>query len=146
MRHHTPNPSRLTVLRAIPLFRSCSDHELGQVDSLVVDIDVIAGEILTREGHYEPQSFIIVSGEATVTRSGELLATLRSGDFFGEMALLDGAGRTATVTAQTPMHLLVLDPRSFRSLLDIGGAARVMLRGVVERLRRADEAHVSTGQ
>ena len=144
MRHHTPSPSRLADLRGIPLFRTCSDRELGRVDSLVVDIDVTVGEILTSEGHYEPQSFVIVSGEAAVTRSGELLATLRSGDFFGEMALLDGAGRTATVTAQTPMHLLVLDPRAFKSILDIGGAAQVMLRGVVERLRRADEAQVGS--
>lgn len=144
MRQHTPNPDRLAVLRGIPLFCDFSDRELGRVDTLVVDVDVAAGEILTREGHYEPQSFVIVSGEAAVTRSGQLLATLRSGDFFGEMALLDGAGRTATVTAVTPMHLLVLDRRAFKSLLEVGGAARVMLRGVVERLRRADEAQVGS--
>ena len=142
MRHNLAPASRLAVLRAIPLFRSCSDDELGLVDRLVDDVDVVPGEILTREGRHEPQSFIIVSGEATVTRSGQPLATLASGDFFGEMAMLDGAGRSANVTAVTPMHLLVLDPRSFMSLLDIAGVARVMLRGVVERLRRADEARV----
>lgn len=140
---HTPAPTgRFAVLRAIPLFRACTDSELSRVDALVDGIDVGAGEILTREGRYEPQSFIIVSGEASVARAGGELATLKSGDFFGEMAILDGAARSATVTALTPMHLLVLDPRSLMSLLDIPGVARLMLRGVVERLRKADEARV----
>src|SRR5437763_7682388 len=108
MRNISAPTSRLAVLRAIPLFRACSDSELGRVDSLVDDIDVGAGEILIREGRHDPQSFVIVSGEAAVTRAGEALATLTSGDFFGEMALLDGAARSATVAAVTPMHLLVL--------------------------------------
>jgi len=140
MRHTPVTTSRAAVLRAIPLFRACTDRQLSQVEVLVDDIEVEAGEILIREGNYEPQSFIIISGEATVSRSGSVVATLTSGDFLGEMAVLAPGTRSATVTATTAMHLLVIDPRNFMSLLGIADVARVMLRGLVERLRRADAA------
>ncbi len=140
MRPTPAQTSRYAVLRAIPLFRSCTDRELGQVDALVDDIEVVAGETLIREGRYEPQSFIIVSGEAAVTRGGKAVATVTSGDFLGEMAIISPGARSATVTAVTPMHLLVIDSRSFMSLLGVADLARVMLRGLVERQRRADEA------
>ena len=89
------------------------------------------------------QFVVIVRGEAAVTRGGEHLATLLAGESFGEMALVDGSLRSATVTATTAMHVLVLDPRSFWSLIGIGNVAQVLLRGVVERLRHADEALAS---
>ena len=136
-------PERANELRAIPLFRACRDRDLVQVDGLVDDIEVETGEMLIEEGRVARQSFVIMSGDAAVTRGGERLATLRAGDFFGEMALVDGSLRSATVTATTPMRILVLDPRSFWSLIGIANVAQVLLRGIVERLRQADEALAS---
>src|SRR5258708_21951482 len=112
-------PERATELRAIPLFRACRDRDLVQVDGLVDDIEVEAGEMLIGEGRVARQSFVIMSGEAAVTRGGEHLAPLRAGDFFGAMALVDGSLRSATVTSATPMHGLVLDPRTLWSLIRI---------------------------
>jgi CRP/FNR family transcriptional regulator, cyclic AMP receptor protein len=132
------NPARSELLRRVPLFTSCTDKELAQVDALVDDVEVEADEALTREGAPGRESFIIVSGLARVTLQGDLVATLGPGDFFGEMALLDRHPRTATVTAVTPMHLLVLDPRAFNRLLEVGSVATVMLKGVVERLRAVE--------
>jgi len=143
MRNGTPAAGRLEVLRAIPLFRACSDRELAQVEALVDDIEIGASETLVREGTWEAESFVIVSGEAAVTISGRPVATLRAGDFFGEMAMLDRSARSATVTALTPMHLLVLGPRSFPALVEIGSVARSMLRDLVDRLRRTDEELVA---
>jgi CRP/FNR family transcriptional regulator, cyclic AMP receptor protein len=122
-------------LRSIPLFADCSAKELAQVDSLVAEDRAVAGEVLIRQGTPGRESFIIVSGEAMVTVGARLLAKLGPGDFFGEMALLGRRNlRTATVTAMTPMRLLVADPRQFNTLLHIEGVARSMLGEVVDRM------------
>lgn len=130
--------ARVRVLRAIPLFSTCSPRELGVIDSLVYDVEVEAGEVLTREGRRELWSFVIVDGQAEVTRGGRRLATLQSGDFFGEMAVLDGQARTATVTAATPMHLLELGPSSIPVLATMAPVGRVLLKGMAARLRTAN--------
>lgn len=130
--------SQMEALRSIPLFASCSTRELAQVDALGAEFEVSAGEVLIREGVPGRESFIILEGDAIVTVGARVVARLRSGDFFGEMALLGRRTlRTATVTALTPMRLLVIDPRELGSLLRIEGVARSMLAEVVQRLDRA---------
>jgi CRP-like cAMP-binding protein len=73
--------------------------------------------VLCREGQAGHQFFVVVEGQARVTMREREIATLGPGGFFGEMSLLDGGPRIATVTAATPMKLLVLDRREFRHLL-----------------------------
>jgi CRP-like cAMP-binding protein len=131
--------ARIQVLRSIPLFRSCSHRQLNVIDSLVDQLAVDAGEVLTQEGRRELRSFVIVNGHAEVTRSGRRLATLGPGDFFGEMAILDGQARTATVTAVTPVHLLEFGPSSIPTLAAIPPVGRFLLRGMASRLRAADQ-------
>lgn len=127
---------RATTLRAIPMFSACDDAELERVDRLVDEIDVPAGEVLTREGTRGGESFIIVSGEASVMLRDRSLARLKSGEFFGEMAVLaPDRPQSATVTAITPMRLLVIEPGSFFALIDIAGVARALIVTLVERLR-----------
>jgi CRP-like cAMP-binding protein len=126
---------RMEVLRAIPLFQHCSTRELAKIDALIDDIEADPGETLVREGNFGQESFVIVAGEAAVTVHDEEVARLGPGDFFGEMALLAKKPfRVATVTACTPMHLLVVEPQRFNELLEIGTVATTMLKGVVERL------------
>ncbi len=128
----------LETLRSIPLFASCSTKELVQVDSLVAEDRASSGEVLIRQGSPGRESFIIIEGEAIVTVGARLIARLGPGDFFGEMALLGRQNlRTATVTAITPMRLLVADPRQFSTLLQIEGVARSMLTEVADRLSAA---------
>lgn len=130
--------TQFETLRAIPLFRSCSNKDLATVDSLVAEDRAESGEVIVREGRPGRESFIILSGEASVTVGGRRVAQLGPGEFFGEMALLDRRNlRTATVTALTPMRLLVIDPRQFSTLLQMEGVARSMLGEVVERLSAA---------
>ena len=132
---------RIETLRTIRLFRGCSDKELARVDSLLDEIRAEPGAVLTREGSFGQESYVIVAGSADVTIEGRLVATLGPGDFFGEMAVLGKEPvRAATVTAATPMELLVIEPGTMGTLLEIGSIASVMLKGVVDRLGAAQAA------
>ena len=103
-------------LRTVPFFSNMSKKELAALAQQTDDIDVPAGKVLAREGDVGDEFFIIDSGSAEVTRGGERVADLGPGDFFGEMALLDADRRTATVTATSPMSLVVMTRSSFRTL------------------------------
>jgi CRP/FNR family transcriptional regulator, cyclic AMP receptor protein len=103
-------------LQAIPFFSSLSKQELATVAQQTDEIDVPAGRVLAREGDFGAEFFVIDSGTAEVKRGGERLAELGAGDFFGEMALLEEERRIATVTATSPMTLIVMTRANFRAL------------------------------
>ena len=131
---------RVELLRGVQLFEGCSTAELGKIASLTTEYDAKAGQVLTERGDPGLEFFIIVAGKATATRQGVHLATLGPGSFFGELALLDGGTRTATVVAETDMRLLVLSRREFNGLTQV--APTVSSKMLVElgaRLRSADE-------
>jgi CRP/FNR family transcriptional regulator, cyclic AMP receptor protein len=103
-------------LKAVPFFSGMSKSELATVAQQTDEVDVPAGKVLTREGDFGEEFFLIDAGTAQVTRGGEPIAELGPGDFFGEMALLGEDRRNATVTAMTPMSLIVMTRPSFRAL------------------------------
>jgi len=138
MRNHIP-AARLDQLRRIPLFAGCSNTALAGIDRLVDDHHAAAGTVLTREGGVGLESFVIVSGTAAVTVRGQQVAELGPGAVFGEMAVLQHDKRSATVTAVTPMHVLVVAPANLSPLLLTEGVAGKVLRSMSERLRAADE-------
>ena len=115
-------------LQALELFADCSPSELEQIRPLVTAIPVKAGTVLLREGSIGHELVIITSGQAVVSSDvrGELVATLGAGDVVGEMALLTGERRSATVTVSTDADVLVCSVREFRSIVRI--APRVGLR------------------
>jgi hypothetical protein len=98
----------------IPLFRPLSRTELARVGRYSREMNIEAGQVLCRQGDPGDELFLIVHGDATVSRNGKQIATLGPGMYFGELALLTDAPRNATVTASTDMVLLVLDRHSFR--------------------------------
>jgi len=128
------------VLKEIDLFSSCTKQELARISSLCSTMSAERGEMLTRQGGYGNEFFVVIEGTATVFRNGLKIATLAGGSFFGEMALLDGKERTATVIAETDVQLLVLSRTEFRSLARVAPAAleKIMV-GLSARLRQADE-------
>lgn len=131
---------QLASLRAIPLFEALSDKELAEIDRLVDEIEVPAGETLIREGSSGAhESFVVVSGEADVLIGGKVVAALGPGAFFGEMALIDHRPRSATIIAKTDMRLLIVGPEAFGEFLAQPAVAKAALRGLVSRLRTADE-------
>ncbi len=131
----------LDMLAAVPLFSSCGQAELRQIARLGTPVPVPAGRVLTVEGTPGREFFLILEGAAECTIGGRHAAQFGPGDFFGEMALLDGGPRTATVTALTDMEVLVLDAREFSSLLAASPSITTKVLGTLaRRLRAADAA------
>ena len=95
-------------LKSNPLFEDVPDEELAQIAGFAQEVNVEAGRELVREGDFSYEFMVIEEGEAEVTRHGEHVNDLASGDFFGEMGLLEKTLRNATVTAKTPMKLITL--------------------------------------
>ena len=131
----------LEHLREVPLFATCSHADLAAIAAAVDELEVEAGRVLVTEGEVGKEAFVIVEGEATVTRGGETLNTIGPGQPFGEMALVDRSPRNATVTASTPMRLLVIGQREFVGLMDASpGFTRSILAALAARLRAKDVA------
>jgi CRP/FNR family cyclic AMP-dependent transcriptional regulator len=107
------DPARLND---VPFFSSMSEQDLAAVARQADEMSVAAGSVLAREGELGDEFFVIESGTAEVTRGGAPVAKLGAGDFFGEIALIREERRTATVTATSPMVLIVMTGSSFRSL------------------------------
>jgi len=103
-------------LKDVPFFSSMSEQDLAAVARQTDEISVAAGTVLAREGDLGDEFFVIASGTAEVTSGGAPVAKLGAGDFFGERALIREEHRIATVTATSPMVLMVMKGSSFRSL------------------------------
>jgi CRP/FNR family transcriptional regulator, cyclic AMP receptor protein len=130
----------LDYLAAVPLFSGCTNAELRSIARRTTDIPVPEGRALVKEGHGGYEFFVVVEGKAEVSRAGRFVAHLGPGDFFGELALLDPAPRDATVTAVTPMEIIVLSRAEFEAALrEAPGMTRALLAGMARRLRRLDE-------
>jgi CRP/FNR family transcriptional regulator, cyclic AMP receptor protein len=95
-------------LKSNPLFEDVPDEELAQIAGFAQEVNVEAGRELVREGDFSYEFMVIEEGDAEVTRNGKHVNDLGSGDFFGEMGLLEKTLRNATVTAKTPMKLITL--------------------------------------
>jgi CRP/FNR family cyclic AMP-dependent transcriptional regulator len=128
-------------LAQVPLFSGCSKKDLQTIARVVKDIDHSEGTVIAREGEPGVGLFVIVEGKAEVTIGGAMKAKLGPGDFFGEIALLDGGPRTATVTAATDVKLLGLTEWVFRGLMhEHPSIAIKTLQQMAGRLRSATDA------
>ena len=111
------------------------------LDGLGTRVNVAPGRVLTTAGERGAESFIVLSGFASCRVGGTEVALFGSGDIFGEVAVLDGGPRTATVVAETDMELMVLSIDEFDALIRTSPTvARRMLRTLGGRLRLADGA------
>ena len=126
------------LLKRVPLFADCSRGELEQIAQLADEIDLAEGKELTRLGESGREFFVLLEGEADVTQDGRSINTLGAGDFFGEIALVEDTPRTATVTATTPVRVLVITDRAFRKLLgEQPELQRKVLVALAERVKPA---------
>jgi CRP-like cAMP-binding protein len=116
----TPPVVQLTDLE---LFADCTRAELRQIASLTTYLHLRKDQVLMREGGRANEFVIIGSGTAQVSRQSDqgvvTVADVGSGDFLGEMGLLSGTSRTATVTAMTDLEVLVSSASEFRAILHI---------------------------
>lgn len=130
----------LERLGALPMFAECTTKELRDVARIVDELSVEEGRVLMSQGDAGQEAFVIEEGTAEVVRDGEKLADLGPGQYVGELALIDAGARSATVTATSPMRLLVIGTREFSTLLDeVPGLARRVLVSTTRRLRAANE-------
>ena len=127
------------ALGLVPIFVDLSGRHLRRVADLAEEVPYPAGAKVVEEGLPGEALFVILEGEARVTRNKKGIAKLRPGDVFGEISVLDGGPRTATVVAQTPLLLLRLFRRDLTKLMQKEPqiAAR-LLRELARRLRRSE--------
>ena len=110
--------SRLDVLRAVPMFEGLSDKVLARIDTHVDEVDIAAGQQLTAEGTSAFEAFIVADGVAEVRIGDEVVGETTIGEMVGEIGVIKKTARTATVTARTPMRLLVINPREMSWLFE----------------------------
>lgn len=131
----------LDDLARVPLFADCAKKDLQQIASASVEVDLQPGRVLARQGEAGHECFVIIDGTASVTRDGETLATLTAGDVVGELALLTGAPRLATISADTRLTVRVIGQREFTPLLEeVPGLAVQILRNLATRLTEIEAA------
>ena len=127
--------TKVDLLRGVPLFAGCSKTELQRIASLADELDLAEGATLIREGERGREFLVVVSGTVSVTKRGKKVADLGAGDFIGEIALVSDVPRTATVTATSPVRLLVVTDRAFRGLIEeMPSIATKVLQVLGERL------------
>ncbi len=132
-------PALRALLREVPLFSGCSTREIGRVAAVVSEARFPSGTVLTREGRAGSLAFLMVEGSVAVTTAGLVIATLGPGDLFGELSLIDGRPRSATVQAVSDVHVLEIDGPGFRRILR--GApelVRSLLGTLAGRIRAMD--------
>jgi CRP/FNR family transcriptional regulator, cyclic AMP receptor protein len=108
--------AKIDLIKSVPLFSSCSKKELEAVASQADELTLPAGKALTKQGDRGREFMVIVDGSAEVRKNGRKVNVLGPGDFLGEIALISGGPRTATVTTTSESDILVLTDRAFRQL------------------------------
>jgi CRP/FNR family transcriptional regulator, cyclic AMP receptor protein len=127
------------LLKRVPLFASLDDKHLDTLSRNFTDRTFRAGQEMTHEGSGGVGFFVIEDGEAVVSVRGEEVRTLSSGDFFGEVALIDEGPRSATITATTDVKCYGLTPWQFRPLVEENASiAWPLLQSMAKRLREIE--------
>lgn len=132
---------KITYLQRVNLFEACSSRQLRAIARIAEAQVVAAGTVLARIGEPGDLFFVIVDGSARIEVGDQVVNRIGPGKFFGEMSLLDGEPRSATVIADTAMRVLVIPRRDFVTLLrEVPSLTERMLVTLCQRLRSAEKA------
>lgn len=133
--------TKAAALRTVPLFRGMSDGSVATIAELATETSFDTGAILIREGDPGDSFLIIRQGAATVEQDGSVVRELGSGDFLGEISLIDGRPRTATVTASEPLDAWTIERAGFTRLMDEFPSVRYeLLNALTQRIRASQAA------
>ena len=133
--------ARIRALAKVPLTAGLSKRELSRVLSLGDELEFIPGKVIVEIGDQARDFYMILEGKARLEVPRKRAETLGPGDYFGEMAVLDGGPRTAEITAQTHVTALRIDKKDFLALLDTyGSIGRKILTEMTKRVRAAEGA------
>ena len=134
-------PKLDNVLAGVPLFEGLSKRHLKKLGSLAEMADFMEGASVVKEGQPGESFFVAITGQAKVTVKGRTVHRILPGDHFGEISLLDGGDRTATVLTETPMTLLMIDRKPFLKMLaDDPDVSVSLLEGLARMIRRVDRS------
>jgi CRP-like cAMP-binding protein len=129
------------VLAGVPLFEGLASRHLRRIRDLAEPADYMAGASLVKQGTEAESFFVILEGLARVVVGKRTINRLMPGDYFGEISLLDGGVRTASVVSETPMKVLVIERKRFLKLLQREGVIAVaLLEGLARAIRRTDRS------
>jgi CRP-like cAMP-binding protein len=124
------------ILKRVPLFAGLDDRELEQIAATMRERRFSAGDTVTEEGAGGAGFFIVESGHAEVSVDGQPRGSIDAGDYFGEIALLTGSDRTATIKAQTDMVCWGMTPWDFRPLVESNSTiAWKLLTAMADKLK-----------
>jgi CRP/FNR family transcriptional regulator, cyclic AMP receptor protein len=131
--------AKIELLRRVPLFELCSKRELREIASIADELPLPEGRRLAVEGAAGHEFMVVVEGTAEVRRKGRQVNLLGAGDFLGEIALITGRKRTASVTTLEPTRLLVITERDFRRLIrDVPSIQPKVMQALAARLEADD--------
>ncbi|HKD94283.1 MAG TPA: cyclic nucleotide-binding domain-containing protein [Gaiellaceae bacterium] len=127
--------AKIELLKRVPLFERCSKRELALIAALADELDLPAARSLTSEGTGGFEFIVLVEGAADVVRKRRVVNELGPGDFVGEIALVSGRPRTATVKTRGPAKILVITASGFRTLMhDVPAIQDKVLAAITARL------------
>ncbi len=128
-------------LRSVPLFSAMKDKQLKAIANGGKQLSYPEGKVIVQQGEMGVSFFLILEGAVEVRRKGKLIAKLGSGNFFGEMSLLDNNPRVSDVVAAVPTTCLVLSTWEFRGLVRSDSEiAMTVLQTLSHRLRESDKS------
>ena len=127
----------IETLRQVPLFKGMSDRALKRVAEISKEVTHRDGKAVVEEDQSAIGFHMILTGQAEANQSGTIVSTMGPGDYFGEMSLIDGKPRSASVVARGELHTLAIPAWNFNRLLDENpDMMRAMLVAMSERIRR----------
>ncbi len=127
-------------LARVPIFANCTPEEISAVVSVAQEAYYQPGQIIVTQGTPGQAFYLVLAGRVEILRDGTSLGAFGSGDFFGEMSLLDQAPRSATIRALDQTVCLMLSSWDFKALLEKHPSIAIKLLEVLSRrLRVADE-------
>jgi CRP-like cAMP-binding protein len=132
---------KVGLLGRLPLFENCTQKELGEIASIMVEAERPVGTLLTRQGRDGGLMFVIVEGTAEVVSgaAGKVIGRLGPGDVVGELSLIDGGTRSASVVATSPVVVLEIARDDFQSLVQRSPKfVKALLRSLSLRVRRIE--------
>ncbi|HYO43281.1 MAG TPA: cyclic nucleotide-binding domain-containing protein [Candidatus Limnocylindrales bacterium] len=136
-------PATIEDLRVVPLFRGMTDRALEAVAALADEVEFPGGTAVTTEGEDGDAFYMLLAGVVRVSRAGTLVGELASGAFIGEISLIDGRPRTATVVAVGPVRTLVVRRDAFLELMDRFPAVRLgVMMALADRIRSDERAPI----
>lgn len=129
---------KIRALSQVPLFADCTQRELEFIAGHTDEVSVPAGRELTRQGQHGHTFYVLLEGAAEVTVDGQLRNTMREGDFFGEISMLDQGEGTATIVTTAPSRLMVMSHGQFRDVVKGNDGILVKVLAAMARRLRSD--------